>query len=114
MQVKVRILESGDLLRPDMGAKVTFLDSTGDAASLATATPAHPLPRVPARALVAGDGSSRRAWVIDGETVHPVRVETGGETEGFVEVRSGLSGGERVVLDPPSRLEEGTRVRVRA
>jgi RND family efflux transporter MFP subunit len=114
VQVKVAIHEPGNVLRPDMGAKVTFLSAVGDSPSAATAAPAHPLPRVTSRAIVAGSDGVRRVFVIDNDTVHPVRVEVAREESGVSEIRSGLSGGERVVVDPPADLADGRRIRVKS
>lgn len=110
VQVKVAILEPGELLRPDMSVKVTFLDPSGASAA---AAPAHPLPRVSSRALVLGPDGIRRAWVVEQDTVRPVRVDVAREASGHSEVRSGLSGGETVVVDPPADLAEGRRIRVK-
>lgn len=115
VQVKVSIHEPGEVLRPDMGAKVTFLPAGGETGA-AAASPAHPLPRVTSRAIVAGSDGVRRVFVIDNEkeTVHPVRVDVAREESGVSEIRSGLSGGERVVVDPPSGLADGRRIRVKS
>jgi len=113
VQVKVSILDPGELLRPDMGAKVTFLQSSGTGAENAAAAPAHPLPRVSSRALVTGPDVARRVFVVEGDVVHPVRVDVGREEGGVSEIRSGLSGGETVVVDPPVELADGRRVRVK-
>jgi len=113
VQVKVAIHDPGVVLRPDMGAKVTFLTAGGGAAA-ATAAPAHPLARVTSRAIVAGSDGVRRVFVVDNETVHPVRVEVAREESGVSEIRSGLSGGERVVVDPPADLADGRRIRVKS
>ena len=117
VKVKVRILAPGELLRPDMGAKVTFIEPS-QAAGAAAAGPAHPLPRVPSRAIALGGDGIRRVFVVvdggGGESVRAVRIEPARQAEDFTEVRSGLSGGERVVLDPPAGLAEGRKIRVRS
>jgi len=66
----------------------------------------------PARAVVAR-GGLELVWVVSPEGTTSIRyVRTGVSREGgLVEVRSGLAGGERVVLDPPADLAAGTRVR---
>jgi RND family efflux transporter MFP subunit len=112
VQVKVSILDPGDMLRPDMGAKVTFLSPLSPGSSQAAA--AHPLPRVTSRAIVTGPDGIRRAWVVEKETVHPVRVDVAREEGGVAEIRAGLSGGEMVVTDPPTEIAEGRRIRVKS
>ncbi len=74
--------------------------------------PSQPRILAPAHAIVAR-GGLEMAWVAGADGVVSLRyVRTGAPAGGgFVEVRSGLEAGERVVLDPPADLEAGTRVR---
>lgn len=109
VQVKVGILEPSELLRPDMSVKVTFLDPSGG-----NAAAAHPLPRVSTKAVVTAADGSRRVWVLDKDTARPARVDVGREEGGLTEIRSGLSGGETVVVDPPAGLSLGGKVRVKS
>jgi RND family efflux transporter MFP subunit len=51
-------------------------------------------------------------WVLEGEHVRRVPVVTGVRGTGRVEIREGLSSGERVVLNPPAALVDGGRVRL--
>ncbi len=66
----------------------------------------------PARAVVAR-GGLELVWVVSPEGIASLRyVRTGASRAGgLVEVRSGLAGGERLVLDPPADLVAGTRIR---
>ncbi|HEY6928643.1 MAG TPA: efflux RND transporter periplasmic adaptor subunit [Thermoanaerobaculia bacterium] len=66
----------------------------------------------PARAVVSRGGLDL-IWAVSSDGRVALRyVRTGAAAaDGKVEIRSGLEGGERVVLDPPADLEEGTRVR---
>jgi multidrug efflux pump subunit AcrA (membrane-fusion protein) len=67
------------------------------------------MPCVPEAALVAADGRSL-AWVVrDGRAVQQV-VRTGPRAGGFVGVLAGLTATDRVVLEPPKDLVDGTRV----
>jgi hypothetical protein len=67
---------------------------------------------VPAAALVKRGGLDV-AWVVGaGETIELRYVQPGSTSpDGRVEVRSGLSGGERVVLSPPADLAAGARLK---
>jgi RND family efflux transporter MFP subunit len=106
VRVRVAILERDARIVPDMGVRVAFLSADEPAAPSA---PSRLL--VPAAALVETDGGSH-VFVLQGENVarRPVQV---GETRGeFRQVLDGLRSGERVVLDPPAGLEDGSRVRV--
>jgi RND family efflux transporter MFP subunit len=107
VQVKVSILDRDPRILPEMGAKVLFVRG-GDGATSA-ATPRHV--SVPAAALVRGGGMVR-VWVVENGRVVSRPVDAGSEHGGTVEVRSGLSGGESVVLHPPAGLKDGARVRV--
>lgn len=64
---------------------------------------------VPPRAL-----REDRVWVVQADRrVAARRVRIGVQGPRAVEIRDGLAAGERVVLDPPARLGEGGRVRLR-
>ena len=66
----------------------------------------------PARAVV-GRGGLDLVWAVSSEGIVSLRYVRIGSSRpgGFVEVRSGLAGGERLVLDPPADLAAGTRIR---
>lgn len=61
---------------------------------------------VPAAAVVRS-GQVRSAFVVDGTTARLRLVHLGSPTGAHVEVISGLSEGERVVIDPPAGLVDG-------
>jgi RND family efflux transporter MFP subunit len=103
--VKVAILDRDPRILPEMGAKVVF-SPEGE-------TPAAAPPRrvsVPVAAVV-GEGAAAKVWVVENQKVSARTVEVGRATGDRVEIRSGLAGGERVVVSPPPGLKEGLRVR---
>lgn len=107
VQVKVSILDRDPRILPEMGAKVVF--ARGGSGAVGAATRRRVL--VPSAALVRTGGSAT-VWIVqDGRAVART-VDPGPEHDGKVEVRSGLSGGESVVLRPPPGLKDGGRVRV--
>jgi RND family efflux transporter MFP subunit len=108
VQVKVAILDRDPRILPEMGAKVEFV-RRGDAAALAGA-PRRVL--VPGGAIAQG-ANGARVWVVQEGRAVARTVETGATRGEQVEVRSGLAGGEQVVLGAPAGLKDGTRVRVR-
>lgn len=63
---------------------------------------------VPAGALSGG-----RVWIVEDNRARPVAVRSGITDPDQVEILSGLSAGQRVVVDPPSTLEPDERVRAR-
>lgn len=103
--VKVAILDRDPRILPEMAAKVVFTPEHE--------TPAAVTPRrvsVPAAAVV-GEGPSAKVWVIENQKVSARTVEVGRTTGDRVEIRSGLTGGERVVITPPPGLKDGLKVK---
>jgi RND family efflux transporter MFP subunit len=105
VQVKVSILDHDPRILPEMGAKVLFENDAGAAQPIA---PQRVL--VPAGAVVrAAEGT--RVWVVENGRASSRGVELGATRGDQVEIRSGLAGGESVVLGPPAGLKNGMRVR---
>jgi RND family efflux transporter MFP subunit len=107
--VKVRIaLKSRDArIVPDMGVRVSFLE---------TARPGAPKPTgvyVPTRAVVEADGRKFAFVVADGKAAR-VEIITGEARDADVRVTQGLQAGAVVVLSPPEGLKDGGRVAPRA
>jgi RND family efflux transporter MFP subunit len=105
VQVKVAITDRDDRILPEMGARVEFLavDSAG------ADQPSRVF--VPAAAVLA-EGGGTVVWVVREGVVNRVDIDAGPVSGGRREVRSGLSGGESVVLDPPAGLNDGDKVNV--
>ena len=108
--VKVRIGfdQLGDpRILPDMGVKVGFqAEASGQAV-------ARPGLRVPERAVRREKDGGIVFVVRDGDRVERRAVSVGGSAGSDLEIRSGLRAGDRVVLDPPADLADGSRVRAR-
>lgn len=106
--VKVRIaFEHLDpRILPDMGVKVSFLkDAPPGQAALA------PRVIVPKTALRSADGRSI-VFVVKDDRVERRAVSVGIDNGDNVELVSGVSAGERVVVDGPATLKDGDKVRV--
>jgi HlyD family secretion protein len=109
VQVKVTILEKDRDLKPEMSAKVTFLEP--EKASAAKA-PGEPMVLVPKAAVATHDGKALVFQVREGRAVaRPV--VTGSERKDQVIVKEGLAGGETIVARPPEGLKDGDAVRVK-
>jgi hypothetical protein len=89
-----------------MGSRVEFLA----AADTGAAAPARVF--VPAGA-VRTEGGGSIVWVVREGRAARTPVEAGPVSGGRREVRSGLGGGETLVVDPPGTLKDGDRVNVR-
>ena len=108
VQVRVKVLDPDELLKPDMNATVSFLSPAVRSASGATTAPSdvRPAVRIPASAL--RDGA---VFVVEnGKAVkRPVSVVKGLGQE--IEVRDGLIGGEDLIVSPPESLQDGAKVK---
>jgi HlyD family secretion protein len=110
VQVKVTILEKDEDLKPEMSAKVTFLEPEKKAAD--TSAAAAPALLVPQEAVVSRDGKTLVFLVREGKA-EAREVNTGVERQGQVVIRGGLSGGEILISRPPQTLKDGDAVRVK-
>ncbi len=103
---KIKFLETDDRILPEMSAKVAFLSRPLE--------PAESRPRlsVPKGALVTRDDRTF-AFLISGPRVKLVPVTLGAATENLMEITGGLKEGDKVVLNPPASLKDGSRVKVK-
>jgi HlyD family secretion protein len=100
VQVKVKILNPDDYLRPEMNASVAFYSKP------ATGAPHKPTVVIPAAAV----RDSSVFLVVDGRAFRR-SVEVAGTTAHGTSISGGLIGGEDVVVDPPANLKDGQKVR---
>lgn len=110
VQVRVKVLNPDDLLKPDMNATVSFLSPEALAASQAETTrPAadRPAIHVPATAI----RDSAVFVVEDGKAMK--RIISVAKLDGSkdVNVLKGLIGGEDLIVNPPESLQDGARVK---
>ncbi len=110
VQVKVKVLNPDEFLRPDMNASVDFLAEPKPGAATSTdSTAASRTIYVPASAV--RDGA---VFVnLNGKAVKR-QVKTGGTTSQGVRIDEGLIGGEDVIINPPSGLKDGDKVRTKS
>jgi RND family efflux transporter MFP subunit len=109
VEVRIVFLERDLRLRPEMGARVVFLDSAEPAAPSATA---EAVILVPAEALLRVDGVDQ-VFVLERDTARLRKIELGEERSGRRVVKQGLADGETILLGPPPTLTDGQRVRVK-
>jgi hypothetical protein len=94
-----------------MGVKVAFLGAAQPAPAAASAA-ARPALLVP-KAAVRTDQGQSIVFVVAGDRVERRAIRTGDAKGDLVEVVSGLSAGERVVIEGPPELADGRAVIVR-
>ena len=111
VQVKVSILDRDPRILPEMGAKVDFLEPEQPRA--AGAAPARASIRVPSAALRT-DGGASYVWLVREGRLTKRPVTTGPVSGGFLEIRSGLSGGEQLLVGGVEAPVEGMKVKTGA
>ncbi len=99
VKVTVKLNPSDRSFRPGAFVRVDIKTDTRQQAVL-----------IPKRAVLQEDGASF-VFVSDGETAHRKKVTLGYQNEGDVEVREGISAGEKVVVAGQGNLKEGSKVR---
>jgi hypothetical protein len=102
--VKIRFAERDDRVLPDMSAKVAFLERE------IAPEDRKPVTAVPKQAIVERDGAKAVFVLREGRAVR-TRVETGRAIGDLVQV-SGVAAGEKVVVRPLDRLDDGARVKI--
>lgn len=104
VQVKVRVLNPDEYLRPDMNATVAFYN---DAKPETTPEPKRVV-MIPQGALQNGS-----VFVVANGHARKRAITTAGTSEKGVIIQSGLIGGEDLILSPPANLKDGQRVEVK-
>jgi HlyD family secretion protein len=102
IQVKVKVLDPDDYLRPDMNATVNFYN---DAKPDEAAAEAGRVVVIPPSAIQNGT-----VFVALNGRAKKIAVKTGGTTAQGVLIQSGLSGGEDLIVNPPADLKDGQRI----
>jgi HlyD family secretion protein len=106
VQVKVKVLNPDDYLRPEMNASVAFISDDKQAAAGA---PARPVLVIPASAV-----HDNAVFVMfEGKAVRRA-VKTGATNSKGVRIEDGLIGGEDLIVNPPPALKNGDRVKAKS
>lgn len=105
VRVKVQIEDPDEKLLPDMGARVQFLSSESkDQKKTALLIP---------KSAIQKKGSQQGVYLMIGDYVRLRSVEVGEEANGKVEVKSGLVGGEDVVIHYSGPIADNTKVKAK-
>ncbi len=103
VMAKIRFNELDPRILPEMSAKVSFLSQEMPEAERKARTVLQP------SAIVERDGKNV-VFLIKGDKVAQVTVETGAKIGEMIEVRAGVAVGDRVVMRPSEKLHEGARI----
>jgi HlyD family secretion protein len=103
VQVKVKIMNPDEYLRPEMNASVAFLSDEKVASVGASPRPVIAVPPSAVR-------NGAVFVMFDGKAVRRA-VKTGSTNSKGVRIDDGLIGGEDLIVNPPAELKEGDRVR---
>ena len=109
MQVKVSILDRDPRILPEMGAKVDFLEPEQPRTAGATG-PVRTSIRIPSAAL-RSDGGASYVWLVRDGRLTKRPVTPGPVSGGFLEIRSGLAGGEELMIGGVDAPTEGMKVK---
>jgi HlyD family secretion protein len=103
VQIKVKIVKPDDFLRPEMNASVSFVS---DEKPRTTEAQVKPVVLIPATAI-----KDNAVFVLlDGKAMRRA-VKTGPVSGASVRIEDGLIGGEDLIVNPPSGLKDGDKVR---
>jgi RND family efflux transporter MFP subunit len=109
VEVRVGFDAPDAYLRPEMGARVVFASAPETPAAGAAAGAVTIV--IPRSAVVRVEGADG-VFALERDVARFVAVELGDERSGRVLVKRGLTGGERIVDQPPVALRDGDRVRI--
>jgi HlyD family secretion protein len=106
--VRVKVLSPDGLLKPDMNATVSFLSPKKVAATQASANSVGERPAVRIPATAVRDGA---VFVVENSKAlkRPVGFIKGAGKD--VEIKTGLIGGEDLIISPPDSLQDGDKVK---
>ena len=102
VQVKVKVIDPDDYLRPEMNASVAFYSKEKPGSHAES----KPIVIVPASTL----RDNGVFVVLNGRAVRKT-VKVGATTSQGVQIAGGLIGGEDIIANPPADLKDGQRVR---
>jgi RND family efflux transporter MFP subunit len=106
VMVKARFLNKDPRILPEMSAKVAFLERA------VTREEERPRTAVPSGAVVMRDGG-QSAFLVVSNQVKEVTVHTGAKIGDMLEVLDGVKAGDKVVMTPPKKLKNGSRISIK-
>lgn len=109
VRVRIGFEKLDPRILPDMGVKVSFLAERAPDTATAQARPRLLVPK----AAVRTSDEASVVFIVQDDRVERRAVKVGPENGGQIEIASGLTVGERVVVEGPATLTDGARVKER-
>ena len=109
VQVKVSFVDRDPRVLPEMGARVEFLE----AARAASARAPRPRVTVPADAVRTERDGGAVVWIVVNGRLSRRAVEAGPVSGGVREIRSGMAGGETLLVSGVPLPRDGMRVKIK-
>jgi RND family efflux transporter MFP subunit len=105
VMVKVRFVNKDSRILPEMSAKVAFLTRP--------ATPEEQKPRIAInQSAIVNRKGKERAYLVKENKVMETPIKPGAKIGDMIEVLEGIKVGDQVVLNPPERLRNGSKIKV--
>lgn len=107
VMTKIKFVDKDNRVLPEMSAKVNFLSTP-----IADKAEAHPKLAITASAVTKRNGNNV-VFLFTGDEVSEVPVEIGEKMGSMIEIKSGISAGDKVVLKPSQNLRTGSSVKLK-
>jgi len=105
VMVKVRFIDKDSRILPEMSAKVAFLSRPVKSDEQKPRTALN-------RAALINRGEKKKVSLVKGDRIVETAVSLGPEIGDMIEVLDGVKAGDNVVLNPPSGLKNGSKIKV--
>jgi len=105
IMVKVRFMDKDPRILPEMRAKVAFLSRPLKPEEQKSFTAVN-------RFALISQGGQHTVFVVQGDRVVETPIRTGMQLGDMIEVLGGVKAGDKVVVKPPKRLKNGSRIKV--
>jgi RND family efflux transporter MFP subunit len=103
--VKVRFLDKDPRMLPDMSAKVSFLSRN--------LKPEELKPRIAvSQSALINRGDQNIVFLLRGNHVQQTSLQLGEKLGEMMEIKAGLKPGDRVVINPPTGLKDGSKIKI--
>lgn len=110
VEVRVRFTQRDDRLRPEMGVRVVFRAGDAPEPTAQSGIAARSI-IIPVEALVQIAGKTG-TFLVERDTVRFMEVKTGDRKSGRVAIDAGLRANQTIVVNPPTSLQDGDRIRI--